>query len=130
MNRRKVTAALAALLGVAGLATNELLAGRETAAGAETLARKLADLLQLDERSVACMCTARARAQLVSHFDRCSEQIAQLQRAADPAALKRTLREQIEADYLRGDIVDVDGWQLASTEALVIAAYALSSAPA
>jgi hypothetical protein len=130
MNRREATAALAALLGVAGLATNELLAGRETAAGAGTLARKLADLLQLDERSVACMCTPRARAQLVSHFDRCSERLAQLQQGADPAALKRTLREQIEADYLRGDIVDVDGWQLASTEALVIAVYALSSAPA
>ncbi len=130
MNRRNVTAALAALLGVAGLATSELLAGRKTAAGTDTLARQLAEVLQLDERSVARMCTARARAQLATHFDRCSGQIAQLQQGGDPASLKRIIREQIQADYSRGAIVDVDGWQLASTEALVIAVYAFNSAPA
>lgn len=127
MNRRKVTAALAALLGVAGLGSNQLLAGRRTAA--DSLARKIAAVLQLDEGGVASMCTARARAQLTSHFDRCSKQVAQLQQGADPASLKRIIRERIEADYLRGDIVDIDGWQLASTEALVLAVYALTPAP-
>lgn len=127
MNRRKVTAALAALLGVAGLGSIQLLAGRRTAA--DSLARKIAAVLQLDEGSVASMCTARARAQLTSHFDRCSKQVAQLQQGADPASLKRIIRERIEADYLRGDIVDIDGWQLASTEALVLAVYALTPAP-
>lgn len=127
MNRRKVTAALAALLGVAGLGSIQLLAGRRTAA--DGLARKIAAVLQLDGGSVASMCTARARSQLTSHFDRCSKQVAQLQQGADPASLKRIIRERIEADYLRGDIVDIDGWQLASTEALVLAVYALTPAP-
>jgi hypothetical protein len=128
MNRRKVTAALAALLGVAGLGSKQLLAGRGTAA--DSFARNIAAVLQLDEGSVASMCTARARAQLTSHFDRCSQQVAQLQQGAgDPTSLKRLIRERIEADYLRGDIVDIDGWQLASTEALVLAVYALTPVP-
>jgi hypothetical protein len=128
MNRRKVTAALAALLGMAGLGSNQLLAERRTAA--DGLARRIAAVLQLDEGNVASMCTARARAQLTAHLQRCSKQVAQLQQGADDrTSLKRIIRERIEADYLRGDIVDIDGWQLASTEALVLAVYALTPAP-
>ncbi|HET9448030.1 MAG TPA: hypothetical protein VFO35_17320 [Steroidobacteraceae bacterium] len=128
MNRRKVTASLAALLGLAGMGGNQLLPGRRNAAAADSIARRIAEVLQLDPGSVASMCTARARAQLTSHFVRCGSRVAELQQGSDTAALKRIIRERIQADYLRGDIVDIDGWQLASTEALVLALYALTPA--
>ncbi|HKU15982.1 MAG TPA: hypothetical protein VJQ52_16425 [Steroidobacteraceae bacterium] len=120
-DRRRVLAALTALLGLAGLASSRLIAGRKTEASSDDLARTLMDALQLDEHSMARMCTARGRSQLVSHMSGCGEQIAQLQQRIDAASLKRVVRQQIEIDYSRGAIVDVDGWQLAATEALVIA---------
>jgi hypothetical protein len=122
-DRRTVVATLASLLGLTGLASGKFVGMQDTTFGASPLACMLATL-QLDERGVASLCTARARSQLALHVSRCGEQIARLQKRADVASSKRFLREQIEGDYSRGAIVDIDGWQLASTEALIIALVA------
>lgn len=116
--RRRVVAVLTAVLGLAGLASNELV-DLGMPGKVDGLARKLANALQLDARSVAPMFTARGQLQLASHVGQCGEQIAQLQRLSE-ASLKRVVRAQIEADYSSRAIVDVDGWQLAATEALII----------
>jgi hypothetical protein len=121
-DRRQAITSLLALLGVAGLAVEHL---AEPPPGAlRSWRRTLAHVLNLDERRIAPLCTARARAQLAAHFDACEAQLTQLQTATSPTALKSLIRRQIAADYARGNIVDVDGWQLASTEALVIALVA------
>ncbi len=44
---------------------------------------------------------------------------------ADPTTQLAVLRDQVAADYESGDVVEVDGWILALTEARAAALYAL-----
>jgi hypothetical protein len=48
--------------------------------------------------------------------------------AMTDAQLRTTLRRAIQEDYVRGNLVQVDGWFLAGTEALILALTAVAQA--
>jgi hypothetical protein len=113
--RREAITACIALLGVAGIAPVVTRVG-------SSFADRLLQALQLDASKLNALCSARARAQLAEHLSASGVQVARIE--SSEQALLSTLRRFVAEDYANGDIVDVDGWQLASTEALMIAVLA------
>lgn len=49
--------------------------------------------------------------------------------ASDGVSLRAQIEQQLRMDYLRGDLVEVDGWLLSRTEARLYALAALSDPP-
>jgi len=118
--RRETLAACLAMLSAATLTS---VTGR-----ADSFADKLARALQLDASRLGALSSPRARAQLAAHLRSCRAQFISLEASlSSESAVLSSLRELIAEDYARGRIVDIDGWQLASSEALVIAALAASA---
>ncbi len=118
--RRETLAACLAMLGAATLTS--------VTGSADSFADKLARALRLDASKLGALSSPRARAQLAAHLRSCRAQLTSLEASSSSeSAVLSSLRELIAEDYARGRIVDIDGWQLASSEALVIAALAGSA---
>jgi len=123
--RRRVLLAAVAALGVAcgaSLGAPKLLA--RTRAGKPGRDRLLA-ALGLDGIALSALVNhARTREQLAAVLRACGPRARTLRQFSTDYELRATLRRWIAEDFENGALVEVDGWQLASSEALVLALLA------